>query len=216
MNIKSESTPLLWIIHDCLWLVQMAKEFLPRKCCAFLSLINDLLGFLPIFCSFLKQCWFWTKTDNHCFSHVYVPGLYILTITYGLWQKSKCIILHLQVHKQCILVQSWDPLCFGGAHSSCCNLGGCTDPVLLIHCFHGLLPRAGCKEEQQSSQNPKFGATEESGWMAFYDQGASFVVKSNFVMRVTMKPRTSSFQVQMSPTHREQIYTTLFNTYNNY
>lgn len=44
---------------------------------------------------------------------------------------SYCISMYIeQVH---LSTELRHPRSFGGAYSSCCNLGGCTDPVLLIH-----------------------------------------------------------------------------------
>lgn len=74
-------------------------------------------------------------TASHSFSHVYVSGLYILTSTYRLCQKvnvSYCISKYIEQGNLSTELRCSLP--FGGVYSSYCNLGGCTDPVLLIHC----------------------------------------------------------------------------------
>lgn len=58
MNIKNKSTPLIWIIHDCLWLVQIVKEFLPRK---FVLFYLSLTTFLVFFTSFPT---FWNNVGS--------------------------------------------------------------------------------------------------------------------------------------------------------
>lgn len=156
-------------------------------------------------------------TANHCFSHVYVSRLCILSSTYGLYQKvnvSYCISKYTeQMHLSTELRYS---LSFGGAYSSCYNLGF-TDPVLLIHRVYAVYYlKIDIRRTSYSAKTPSLGL-QRIRMNSILQSGGKLCCKIKLCDQSHYEAKNVFFnRYGLTPAHLEQIYTTLLNTYNNH